>query len=688
MSKIRVLSDHLANQIAAGEVVERPASVAKELVENSIDAGARRVEVDVEAGGRRLLRVSDDGSGMTRDDAVLSFERHATSKIETAEDLTRIRTLGFRGEALASIASVARVELVTQVEGETEGTRVVIEGGRMRDVSPAARPRGTTITVRDLFFNVPARRKFLRSEATESFHLTNLITHYALAHPEIEFALTNNGREVLRAAPAASLRERAYQIFGAEFLENLLEVSGGHAEAARVGGYVSAPRERRSTRDAQYLFVNGRFVRDRLVTRALSEGFRTVLPQGAFPAALLFLEVPLADVDVNVHPAKTEVRFRRAAAVSDAVRDAVRAALATSGFLRLAAESPAEYEQETAPGDTRRAFTGEDSPAPLHPRAETVEQDSAKQEEIEFGKTSSVTDEVLPMSEQRADSSEPPSPSALEAVARSAQRTPARADDTRAEELRRAKATGTSEPSTAEPFDGQTALPSSTTAAPPPKTSEGAHVSALPPVGSVAALVREVPADSLSANIRPLGQLDESYIVATDAAGLLLIDQHAAHERILFDKYLALEETRAAESQHLLVPETFDLTPAQAAAFDDVSPELERYGFGLMRLSGRTVAVRAVPADLPASEARNLLAEILDSVDAERRGRARETLRERIAASLASSAAVKTRTPLTREKMNWLIERLLRTSSPTTSPHGRPIILRLAKRDIERSFNR
>src|ERR687890_2046889 len=334
MSKIRVLSDHVANQIAAGEVVERPASVAKELVENSIDAGARRVEVDVEAGGRRLLRVSDDGEGMTRDDAVLAFERHATSKITSAEDLEHVSTLGFRGEALASIASVARVELLTQREGETEGTRVLIEGGKLRDVAPAARPVGTTISVRDLFFNVPARRKFLRSEATESFHLMNLVTHYALAHPEIAFTLTNNGREVLRCATAADLRERAYQIFGAEFLDSLLAVEGGDGRVARVRGYVSAPRERRTSRDAQYLFVNGRYVRDRLVSRALGEGYRTVLPHGVYPAALLFLEVPLEEVDVNVHPAKTEVRFRRAAAVADAVRESVRAALAAGRYVR------------------------------------------------------------------------------------------------------------------------------------------------------------------------------------------------------------------------------------------------------------------------------------------------------------------------------------------------------------------
>ena len=334
MSKIRLLPDHVANQIAAGEVVERPASVAKELVENAIDAGAKRLTIDIEAGGRRLLKVSDDGDGMVRDDAVLAFERHATSKIAKSEDLSSISTLGFRGEALASIASVARVELTTKTDDAAAATRVVIEGGKMRDVKDAAHPRGTTLVVRDLFFNVPARRKFLRSEATESFHLTNLVTHYALAHPEIAFTLTNNGREVLRAAAAKDLRERAYQIFGADFLDNLLEVSGGDARVARVTGFVSAPRDRRTSRDAQYLFVNGRFVRDRLIGRALSEGYRSILPHGVYPAALLFIETPLEEVDVNVHPAKTEVRFRRAAAVADSVREAVRSALASAGYVR------------------------------------------------------------------------------------------------------------------------------------------------------------------------------------------------------------------------------------------------------------------------------------------------------------------------------------------------------------------
>src|SRR5258707_2585879 len=346
MSKIRVLPDHISNLIAAGEVVERPASVAKELVENAIDAGASRVVIDIEAGGRRLLKITDDGEGMTRDDAVLAFERHATSKISKAEDLSAIGTVGFRGEALASIASVARVELITRTEEAAAGTRVAIEGGRMRDVKDAAHPRGTTIAVRDLFFNTPARRKFLRSEATESYHLTNLVTHYALAHPEINFTLTNNGRETLRVAPAKDLRERAYQVFGAQFLDGLLEVNSAVSEPtetsfslpqiARVRGFVSAPRERRTSRDAQFLFVNGRFVRDRLIGRALSEGYRSILPHGVYPVALLFIDVPLEEVDVNVHPAKTEVRFRRAAAVADAVREAVRTGLASAGYVAAA----------------------------------------------------------------------------------------------------------------------------------------------------------------------------------------------------------------------------------------------------------------------------------------------------------------------------------------------------------------
>ena len=675
MSIIRVLPDHVANQIAAGEVVERPASVAKELVENAIDAGSTRIAIDVEAGGRRLLRVSDDGGGMVRDDAVLAFERHATSKIARSEDLSNIATLGFRGEALASIASVARVELTTKTEEATAATRVLIEGGKMRDVKDAAHPRGTTIVVRDLFFNVPARRKFLRSEATESFHLTNLVTHYALAHPEIAFALTNNGREVLRVAPANDLRERAYQVFGAEFLDNLLEVGGGHLKIARVSGFVSAPRDRRTSRDAQYLFVNGRFVRDRLIARALSEGYRAVLPHGVYPAALLFIEIPLEEVDVNVHPAKTEVRFRRAAAVSDAVREAVRAALASAGYVRGDAQEQSQAEGDlpaTAGFANAMTAAGEtvvNSPANVlgvgmgATEDHRVTPEPAVQPRIEF--PSSVPDDVQ---SQLITGTAGDSPAA----------------STEREHLRGSSPTIREGVAVSPAISGGSIDRGSS-----PTIREGVRTGVqLPPLNSADKFAREVSVESLSTDIRPLGQLDESFIIATDNEGLLLIDQHVAHERILFDKYRALESTRLADSQQLLIPETFDLTPAQASVFETIATELESYGFELMRLSGRTVAIKAAPADLPAGEARNMLAELLDTVDAEKKGSARETLRDDIAASLACHAAIKVNMPLSPEKMRWLIDRLLQTSSPTTCPHGRPVILRLATRDILKGFHR
>lgn len=685
MSKIRVLSDQIVNQIAAGEVVERPASVAKELVENAIDAGATRISIDVEAGGRRLLRVSDDGEGMVRDDAVMAFERHATSKITCAEDLSTIATLGFRGEALASIASVARVELVTRTEDIPAATRVLIEGGRMRDVKDAAHPLGTTVAVRDLFFNVPARRKFLRSEATESFHLTNLVTHYALAHPEIAFALTNNGREVLRSAPAKDLRERAYQIFGGEFLENLLEVNGGHTAVAQVRGYVSAPRDRRTSRDAQYLFVNGRFVRDRLIGRALSEGYRSILPHGVHPSALLFLETPLEEVDVNVHPAKTEVRFRRAAAVADTVRDAVRTALASAGYVRAATvpSGPAAYpileQREDLPGSyaSLTAAAGESpsgfaaSTSPGSSSSSQGSEPSARQPKIDFA-AMPIQDEEIVVEELGQTAKKRDTGRDLDAIMR---------------RMHAAQPVSGSVPATPA-GDGANAPAGPEVQESKPADQGVSEVAALPPLASADRFVREVQVESLSANIRPLGQLEESFIVATDDEGLLLIDQHVAHERILFDKYRALESSRPAESQNLLIPETFDLTPAQAAVFDLVAEELETYGFSLMRLSGRTVAIKATPADLPAGEARNMLAEVLDTVDAEKKGTVRATLRDEIAASLACHAAIKVNMPLAPEKMRWLIDRLLTTSSPTTCPHGRPVILRLALRDILKGFHR
>jgi len=654
-NKIRILPDTLANQIAAGEVVERPASVIKELVENAIDAGATRIYIDVELGGRRLMRVFDDGEGMRRDDAVLGFERHATSKIVTLEDLARIGTLGFRGEALPSIASVAKVELKTKTADGDIATLVQIEGGRLVDVKDAARDSGTTVTVRDLFFNVPARRKFMRSEATENYHLTSIITHYALAHPEIAVTLTNNGREIMRVAPARDLKERAYQIFGAQLFESLISVKGGREFIATVSGFVSAPRERRTTRDAQYFFVNRRFVRDKTIAGGLLEGYRSILPHGVYPVAFLFLEIPVEEIDVNVHPAKTEIRFRRTEAVKDVIAETVRGALASAGIV-AERELPEPIE----------ATTIEPPVEPTGP--------ASSQQPIEFALEMAEIEEGSDVS-----------------VAE---------NDTRGqlvEDLERIEA-GSNGKSISELFeltaefrsqDGESGSELPPTSLTISRSTAHATPATFPPLNSAAELVRAAETEQVrSARIRPIAQLHESFIIAVDDEGLLLVDQHVAHERILFDKFRRAEGERTIESQNLLLPETLDLTPAQMTAFAMIEDELAAVGFNVMRLSGRTIAVKSIPTDLPSGETRNFLAEILDTIDSEKRGSAKTTFRDDIAASLACRAAVKINMKLTPEKMQWLIDRLLLTSSPTTCPHGRPVILRLTMKDIERGFHR
>ena len=663
MNKISILPDNLANQIAAGEVVERPASVIKELVENAIDAGAGRVQIEIELGGRRLMRVSDDGSGMLRDDAILAFERHATSKIKTLEDLSKILTLGFRGEALASIASVAKVELVTKIEPDAAATRVVIEGGKLIDVKDAARDTGTTISVRDLFFNTPARRKFMRSEATENYHLAGIVTHYALAHPEIAFTMTNNGREVLRVSPAKDLRERAFQIFGAGMLESLLPVSGGREFVAKVSGFVSAPRERRTTRDGQYFFVNQRFVRDKTIAGGLLEGFRSVLPHGVYPVAFLFVDVPIEEIDVNVHPAKTEIRFRRNEAVKDVIAEAIRNSLAKAGILP---ESPSSgFERGNNEPLSESGFAPE----------------AVAQLPIDFQAASPELRETFPASYAQQATvavSVPPVPVVPPHLS-GTDWTPAPnglADDNFSAEFEEAAQNRTFEISPA----GE--IPKSAIRNPQSEIE-------MPPLNSAVKLVRSVEVESIaSSKIRPVAQLHDSFIIAVDDEGMLLIDQHVAHERILFDKFRRKETDRAIESQNLLLPETVDLTPAQAEAFKLIESELGSLGFGVMQLSGRTIAIKSVPTDLPPSEARNLFAEILDTIELEKRGNAKASMRDHIAASLACKAAVKINMKLTTEKMQWLIDRLLLTSSPTTCPHGRPVILRLTMKDIERGFHR
>jgi DNA mismatch repair protein MutL len=677
MNKVKILPDNLANQIAAGEVVERPASVVKELVENALDAGGRRIQIETELGGRRLMRVSDDGEGMVRDDAILAFERHATSKIKTLEDLSRIETLGFRGEALASIASVSKVELITKTADTDAATRVYIEGGKLIDVKEIGRSQGTTVSVRDLFFNTPARRKFMRSEATENYHIASIVTHYALANPHIAFTLTGNGREVLRLSPAKDLRERAYQIFGAQMIESLLPVSGGREYVAKISGFISAPRERRTTRDAQFFFINGRFVRDKIIAGGLLEGFRAVLPHGVYPVAFLFLEIPLEEIDVNVHPAKTEVRFRRSEAVKEVISEAIRGALRNAGIVP---NQESRIESRDFGNENRSETLLAESSEKQSDRND-IDAKNYEQTKIEFPLESQfIETEIRPLNavQKPFENVESVNQTTGETVETQNFELPISSTDFEESEQRKENhelATTNNGLNDGESIGNwQSATDTQ---------------NSLPPLDSGAKIPKSIEVENLSGGkIRPIGQLRESFIIATDDEGMLLIDQHVAHERILFDKFRQGESERNVESQNLLLPETIDLTPAQSVAFDLVEAELENCGFGLMRLSGRTVAIKSVPTDLPASEVRNLFAEILDTIVSDKRGNARETLRDRIAATLACKAAVKINMKLTPEKMQWMIDKLLTTSSPTTCPHGRPVILRLTLKDIERGFHR
>lgn len=642
MAKIKVLPENLANQIAAGEVVERPASVVKELVENSLDAGSKHVSIEIELGGRRLIKISDDGEGMSEEDAVLAFERHATSKISTVEDLASISSLGFRGEALASIASVSKVELLTKTITAETASRIVIEGGRLLEKSEAGRATGSTLIIRDLFFNTPARRKFMRSESTENFHIASIVTHYALSRPDVSFELTSNGRQSLAVSGAIDIRERVYQLFGRTLLDSLLPVEGGQAGVCTVQGFTSAPRERRSSRDSQYFFVNGRFVRDKVLSSALSEGYRAVLPHGSFPVAMIFVEIPHDEVDVNVHPAKTEVRFRRGDAVREAIAVAIRNSL-SSGGIRTAADifSPAPSRAESSTPSERTTDN------PIQNRLELPSSHSL--EEDEEHTHSSVCSTTSP-------------------------------SETSPDELPNnfvAPPSGDAAETEGVPVAGSTGIP-----------SDGGY-KVMPPVDSAFKLTRSVEVDAVSANsIQPLGQLHNSFIVAVDGEGLLLIDQHVAHERILFDKYRRRESQKQIESQRMLIVEPFQLSPAQATVLEEVMVDLEEMGFEIGVMSGRSVILKAVPADISLESARNLFFELLDKLDPDTRRSPHMSIRDDIAASLACRAAVKINMPLTLEKMRWMVDRLLVTTSPTTCPHGRPVILRLTMKDIERGFHR
>ncbi len=692
MGRIRILSDNVANKIAAGEVVERPASVVKELLENSLDAGATELRIDTENAGRRLIRIQDNGHGMLRDDAMLAFERHATSKLSDVKDLLAIATLGFRGEALPSIASVSRLLLETRSADEQTGTAVEIAGGKLLRCDEIAHPLGTTIAVRDLFYNVPARKKFLRSDQTELAHIGSLVTHYSLAQFDKRFELYHEGRELLNVTPVAGIRDRAYQVFGSAIMEDLIDLGvrtkdlrlpppyvpphtrPTHVQAADVQppepdtahyalrGLVSGPQVQKLNRNSIFLFVNGRLIRDKLILHALTAAYHNLMPPGCFPFALLFLDCDPGEVDVNVHPAKTEVRFRHGSLVHDFVRDTVREVLIASrpvSSVPLMPKSPVvEQPPQTASavwGAPRRfefpdrpiqqgavlpfsefsqalIASGEDQPSPLLPNPGPQDAHSFEElSEVRLPHTTFVSGSWGSASSKSIDDK----PAAAFAPSRSG-----RVPDTHGD-LHQI-------PAEWDHVDSYTQLP----------------------------------------ELRPLGQLHESFIVAAGRDGLWIIDQHVAHERILFEQVLRQRAAGRAEIQQLLMPLVLKLTPGQEFEYARIADELNACGFETEPFGQRTIAVKAAPSGVGAGDIEKVIFEILEISEAELRSASLDDIRRSVSATIACRAAIKINTRLESSKIEWLLRALAACEYPMSCPHGRPIALRYSTKDILRSFHR
>jgi DNA mismatch repair protein MutL len=596
---IRVLDDHLVNRIAAGEVVERPASVLKELVENALDAGSSRVDILVEAGGKRRVRVSDDGCGMDRDDALLALERHATSKLKQASDLEAIETLGFRGEALPSIAAVSRLLLRT-ASRDGEGTEIEVRGGRIQAVREAGLPRGTTVEVAGLFFNVPARRKFLRSDATELSHTLKVATRYALARPDVRFRVDHGAQRVLDAPAVTDPRERIAQVHGRENASRLLPFSLKR-DGVRAGGFAGRPSDAPSRRDPFHLFVNGRLVTDRMLSHAVAEAYGDSLPRGRFPMFFLFLEIPAERVDVNVHPQKTEVRFSRSGDIHDLVRDAVASALAQRGAVP-------SYR------DLRPSAPGFGPPAAASERVEVA------------------TLRYLDLHERRAGGPG-----------------------------------GTPQPAIANRHFAGGEIPGELT-------------------GAMTPAPEEWPAEP---QVVALAQYRDCYIVARDAEGLLLVDQHVAHERVLYERYLAEAEENRVQVQRLMFPVAVELPADERVLAEEQAGELRRLGFLVEPFGGDTVRLDGVPSFAAAIPPERLLRDVLGEASRIRSAAASvDELRRSLVTTAACKAAVKLNDPLSLPSMQRLLEDLFRTVNPTTCPHGRPIMFRLTLEEIERAFRR
>jgi len=593
MPRIHRLPLHLANQIAAGEVVERPASVVKELIENALDAGARRLSIAIELGGKRSIRVEDDGDGMEAEDARLAIERHATSKIVVADDLAAILTLGFRGEALPSIASVSHFTMRTRARGSATGTEIRVNGGTVSSEREVGAPEGTCIEVDDLFYNLPARRKFLKSDTAESTQISRLVTQLALGYPEVGFSLTSGGRRLLECPPSQGLGERFFQLFGER--PDLIEVRK-QAGGLTIHGYIAALGDQGPVRGSQNVFVNRRIVKDRTIAHAIGEAYSVATIKERSPEVHLFLQIDPSRVDVNVHPTKAEVRFLEQSLIHEVLRRALGEALG----------------QGRAP---ELQFT------PFAPRADEPQAMSIPG--VMAGATvgSRWAPDVLP-----------PHPS-----------------------------TGL-----------DPAAPWAT---------------GLGPAGIVGA----GPPAAVSLEMRPmipLGQFRDTFIIAIDDEGVAIIDQHVAHERVLFERVMEKLTTGRLESQRLLTPILLELSAAQRQALSQHADTLDRFGLEIEEFGGDSVRLSAVPLILDAAECQTAIRALAEDLEGLDRGSRVEDALRRIAATMACHAAVKANYPLTLEKMRFILEELRRTAYSSVCPHGRPVVLRLSRREIEKNFQR
>lgn len=636
MTKIQILDEKTANQIAAGEVVERPASIAKELVENSLDAGATTISVEIEAGGTRLCRVTDNGCGMSPEDAILALERHATSKISTASDLFRITSMGFRGEALPSIASVSRMELITREPGSLSGTRLVVEGGRLVENTPAGCPEGTRITVRDLFYNTPARLKYLKAPSTEAAQVADTVTRLALAHPDVAFRLISGGQVILSTPGSGKGIDALASALGTEVARQVLTLDY-QDQSVSIQGFIGRPSVSRSGRSHQFIFVNRRPVRSLPLRYALEEAYQNLLPVQRYPVAVLFLEIDPAHVDVNVHPTKLELRFEREREIRSAVYRAVRRALQEANLipqlqfpgLPTAGEGttpglPGGFNHSRASVSTMAADGRGDglggTPTPgvwAPPPGYTTQQMAAfwRESGPRFG-------EGLPQLHQPSGAIAPASHSG--------------------------------------PVPGSTDESSI--------ALRGEHLRAL----------------------RPLGQVHRSYIIADSPEGLYIIDQHAAHERIYYERLLHGANSDKPPVQPLLFPVTLDLTPAQMAVWGEHRELLESTGFMVEPFGGKTLLVHGIPLALGATMAAQVVMDLIDRLF-EMRGTGTDPMARRselLAALAACKAAVKARESLSTEEMSALIEQLAACRSPATCPHGRPTMIIVSVSDLEKQFKR